>query len=81
MCRFSDVNVKDSGKTQVVGNDTLLGQIASFMENLHLGYKEVIEVIPYRNLIIMQKDKLHTVSGEVMEEVSEEEYFKNKSRI
>ncbi|MDD3238651.1 MAG: hypothetical protein PHW47_00910 [Lachnospira sp.] len=50
------------------------------MENLHLNYKEVIEVIPYRNLIIMQKDKLHTLSGEVMEEVSEEEYFKNKSK-
>lgn len=50
------------------------------MENLHLGYKEVIEVIPYRTLIIMQKDKLHTVSGEVMEEVSEEEFFKNKSK-
>ncbi|WP_319505112.1 hypothetical protein [Bacteroides graminisolvens] len=50
------------------------------MENLHLTYKEVFELIPYRNLIIMQKDKLHTVSGEVMEEVSEDEYFKNKSK-
>lgn len=50
------------------------------MENLHLTYKEVFELIPYRNLIIMQKDKLHTVSGEVMEEVSEEEFFKNKSK-
>lgn len=50
------------------------------MENLHLTYKEVFELIPYRNLIIMQKDKLHTVSGEVMEEVSEDEFFKNKSK-
>lgn len=58
----------------------MLGQIASFMENLHLSYKEVFEVIPYRNLIIMQKDKLHTVSGEIMKEVSEEEYFRDKSK-
>lgn len=33
------------------------------MENLHLSYKEVFEVIPYRNLVIMQKDKLRE-SGE-----------------
>lgn len=58
----------------------MLGQIASFMENLHLSYKEVFEVIPYRNLIVMQKDKLHTVSGEIMKEVSEEEYFRDKSK-
>lgn len=59
----------------------MLGQVASFMENLHLSYKEVVEVIPYRNLIIMQKDKLHTVSSEdVMQEVSEEEFLRNKSK-
>lgn len=28
----------------------------------------------------MQKDKLHVVYGEVMKEVSEEEFFKGKSR-
>lgn len=56
----------------------MLGQIASFIENLHLSYREVFEIIPYRNLIVMQKDKLHTVSGEVMKEVSEEEFFKGK---
>lgn len=48
------------------------------MENLHLTYNEVVDKIPYRNLIIMQKDKLHTVYGEVMKEVSDEEYFKLK---
>lgn len=63
-----------------MGNDTLLGQIASFIENLHLSYKEVVYEIPYRNLVIMQKDKLHTVTGEVMKEVSEEEFFKNRKR-
>lgn len=50
------------------------------MEVLHLSYDEVVLKIPYRNLIIMQKDKLHTVYGEVMEEVSEEEFFKTKGK-
>lgn len=58
----------------------MLGQVASFIENLHLSYDEVVYKIPYRNLVIMQKDKLHTVYGEVMEEVSEEEYFKMKGK-
>lgn len=31
-------------------------------------------------MVIMQKDKLHTVYGDVMEEVSEEEYFKMKGK-
>lgn len=58
----------------------MLGQIASFMENLHLSYDEVMYKIPYRNMVIMQKDKLHTVPGEIMEEVSEEEYFRIKGK-
>lgn len=56
----------------------MLGQIASFMESLHLSYDEVMYKIPYRNLVIMQKDKLHTAYGDVMEEVSEDEFFKRK---
>lgn len=43
------------------GNDTLLGQVASFMDTLHLTYDEVVYKIPYRNLLLMQKDKLHVV--------------------
>ncbi|GAA6434491.1 hypothetical protein K140096H11_29850 [Bacteroides intestinalis] len=50
------------------------------MESLHLSYDEVVYKIPYRNLLIMQKDKLHTVYGEVLEEVSEEEFFKAKGK-
>lgn len=41
----------------------MLGQIASFMENLHLSYCEVLHEIPYRNLVIMQKDKIHSCYG------------------
>lgn len=50
------------------------------MESLHLSYDEVVYKIPYRNMVIMQKDKLHTVYGGVMEEVSEEEFFKTKGK-
>lgn len=78
--KFSEERSKSDSKTTVAGNDTLLGQIASFMENLHLSYKEVVYEIPYRNLVIMQKDKLHAVYGDIMEEVTEEEYFKTRGR-
>ena len=58
-----------------------MGQIASFMENLHLTYKEVLEEIPYRNLVIMQKDKQRIASGDVMQEVSDEEFFNGKMKF
>lgn len=46
------------------------------MGELGLTYTQVTREIPYRNLIIMQKDKLHHVyGGKVMEEVSEEDFF------
>ena len=48
------------------------------MENLHLTYREVLEEIPYRNLVIMQKDKLRVAYGDVMQEVTDEEFFKNR---
>ena len=51
------------------------------METLHLTYREVLEEIPYRNLVIMQKDKLHVASGDVMREVTDEEFFKGKMRF
>ena len=58
----------------------MLGQIASFMESLHLTYNEVLYEIPYRNLVIMAKDKQHAVyDSEVMVEVTEDEFFKNKA--
>lgn len=59
----------------------MLGQIATFMESLHLTYNEVLHEIPYRNLVLMSKDKQRVVyDGEVMEEVTEEEYFKGRRR-
>lgn len=59
----------------------MLGQIATFMDGLHLSYTEVFEVIPYRNLQIMQMDKLHVAYGEVRREVSEEDFFKGRRRL
>jgi len=50
------------------------------MENLHLTYDDVVYRIPYRNLQIMMKDKLHTVYGEVDREVSAEEYYRLMGR-
>ena len=62
----------------MIGNETMMGQMASFMENLHLSYKEVYEVIAYRNLVLMQKDKLHAVYGEQVKEKSGKEMMKRK---
>lgn len=48
----------------------MLGQIASFMEGLALSYDEVVYKIPYRNLLIMQRDKVHVCTGTKVEKVS-----------
>ncbi len=41
----------------------MFGQIASFIDSLHLSYREVVYEIPYRNLILMQKDKSRPCYG------------------
>ena len=43
-----------------------MGQIASFIDSLHLTYDEVVYKIPYRNLLVMQKDRAHEAVGEVV---------------
>jgi len=43
------------------------------MESLHLTYNEVVNEIPYRNLVIMQKDKLHVCYGTKVNKVSGKE--------
>lgn len=62
------------------GNDTLLGQIATFMETLHLTYDEVVKKIPYRNLLLMQKDKLHVVYGTKVNKISGREMASRRRR-
>lgn len=78
---FSEECSKSDSKAEVIGNDCLLGQIATFQESLRLSYHEVLDEIPYRNLIIMQKDKLRTLyNSEKMVEMSDEEFFRNKGQ-
>lgn len=52
-----------AARPETVGNTTFFGQIAHLIDTLHLSYTEVFEVIPYRNLLMMQRDKLHAVYG------------------
>lgn len=74
---FSEECSKSDSKTEVIGNDCLLGQIATFQESLHLTYDEVFDKIPYRNLIIMQKDKLRPLyNSEKMVEMSDDDFFR-----
>lgn len=47
----------------MIGNDSLFGVMATFMESLHISYRECFEEIPYRVLLLMSKDKLHPVTG------------------
>ena len=44
----------------------MMGQIATFMEALKLSYDDVVYKIPYRNLLLMQKDILHQVTGDLL---------------
>ena len=50
------------------------------MENLHLSYEEVVRKIPYRNLVLMQKDKLHVVYGTKVSKISGKEMAKRRRR-
>lgn len=63
MCQLDEERVDAGSKTETVGNTTFFGQIAHLVDTLHLSYTEVFEVIPYRNLLMMQRDKLHAVYG------------------
>lgn len=56
----------------------MLGQIATFMDNLHLSYDEVVYKIPYRNLVIMQKDKLHVCYGKKIVKTSGSDMSKRR---
>lgn len=55
----------------------MFGQIASFMDSLHLSYKEVFELIPYRNLVMMQSDKQREATGDIIRRKSSDELFGN----
>ncbi|WP_200755362.1 hypothetical protein [Coprobacter secundus] len=50
------------------------------MESLKLSYREVFEVIPYEQLLLMQRDKLHIVYGDRIEYVSARDRMKSKMK-
>lgn len=64
----------------MIGNDSIFGQIATFLEALHLSYKEVFELIPYRNLTLMAKDKLRPVYGKKVNKVRGKDMLARKRK-
>lgn len=64
MCRLSDGAGKYDSENKIVGGETITGQIASFIENLNLSYKEVYEELPYLLLVLMMADKPRMVYGD-----------------
>ena len=53
-------------KTEVIGGNTMLGMLATFISTLHISYHEAFDVIPYRNLLIMMKDIQKEVSSDMV---------------
>ena len=57
----------------------MLGQVATFIDTLHLTYDEVWEKIPYRNLVLMTKDKMHTADkDDIITKTSGKEAMKRR---
>ena len=59
-----------------------MGQIATFIDSLHLTYEEVVNKIPYRTLLIMSRDKMRIATGKVYREMTEAEeraFIKSKT--
>lgn len=81
MCQLDEERVDAGSKSETVGNKTFFGQIASLMDALHLSYTDVFEVIPYRNLLMMQRDKLHAVyGGEKVKKISGKELANRRKK-
>lgn len=62
----------------MIGNECMLGQIASFMESLGMTYDEVVYRFPYRTLLLMQKDKMHICTGVKVSKVTGAEMLARK---
>lgn len=70
LCALDEERIESDSKSQIIGNNTMLGQIATFIETLHLSYDDVVYKIPYRNLIIMKKDRLRETTNDVKKDES-----------
>lgn len=51
------------------------------MDGLHLTYDEVVYKIPYRNLVLMQKDKVHVAYGDVIKHKTGKDLAKERREI
>ena len=81
MCQLDEERVDAGSETETVGNTTFFGQIAHLIDTLHLSYTEVFEVIPYRNLLMMQRDKLHAVhNGHKVKRISGKELANRRKK-
>lgn len=80
MCQLDEERVDAGSNTETVGNTTFFGQIAHLIDTLKLSYMEVYEVIPYRNLLMMQRDKLHAVNGKKVQRISGKELAKRRKK-
>jgi hypothetical protein len=81
VCQLDEECVDAGSKIETVGNTTFFGQIAHLIDTLHLSYTEVFEVIPYRNLLMMQRDKLHAVyGGQKVKKISGKELVKRRNK-
>lgn len=49
------------------------------MDSLHLTYAEALDAIPYRNLLLMQRDKAHVVYGTLVRRVSARDRLAEKA--
>jgi len=50
------------------------------MDNLKMTYDDVVYRIPYARLLVMQKDKLRTLYGEKVKQVSGKELMNRRKK-
>ena len=77
-CLFDIERQTDDSKTEIVGGQTLEGQIATFIENLKLSYNEVVNM-PYMRVLLMNKDKMRVANGKKVKVTSGKEMMKRRN--
>lgn len=56
----------------------MFGQISTFVRDTGLSYQQVVYEVPYRHLVMMQKDILHEATGDIIIEVSGRDFMKRR---
>jgi hypothetical protein len=60
-CNLDKSTGKDTAK--ILGNNSLIGQVATFMEQLHVSYKEATSELSFPLLLLMSIDKMRVDYG------------------